>query len=125
MVEASLFLFDNWVIKIFESCKQLQQQLDHYFQFENKYTKQNKYQWEWEHDDFVSAMLMANYTWYDTFGLKYAIEDLKKSKWMWQLPNWLDEDDVAIKRKQNKYWNIEDYLYNSSDEKQNLYSERY
>lgn len=125
MVEASLFLFDNWVIKIFESCKQLQQQLDHYFQFENKYTKQNKYQWEWEHDDFVSAMLMANYTWYDTFGLKYAIEDLKKSKWMWQLPNGLDEDDVAIKRSKNKYWNIDDYLYNSGEEKQNLYSERY
>ena len=125
MVEASLFLFDNWVIKIFESCKQLQQQLDHYFQFENKYTKQNKYQWEWEHDDFVSAMLMANYTRYDTFGLKYAIEDLKKSKWMWQLPNGLDEDDVAIKRSKNKYWNINDYLYNSGEEKQNLYSERY
>lgn len=125
MVEASLFLFDNWVIKIFESCKQLQQQLDHYFQFENKYTKQNKYQWEWEHDDFVSAMLMANYTRYDTFGLKYAIEDLKKSKWMWQLPNGLDEDDVAIKRSKNKYWNIDDYLYNSGEEKQNLYSERY
>lgn len=125
MVEASLFLFDNWVIKIFESCKQLQQQLDHYFQYENRYTKQNKYQWEWEHDDFVSAMLMANYTRYDTFGLKYAIEDLKNSKWMWQLPNWLDEDDVAIRKSKNKYWNIDDYLYNSSDEKQNLYSERY
>ena len=125
MVEASLFLFDNWVIKIFESCKQLQQQLDHYFQYENRYTKQNKYQWEWDHDDFVSAMLMANYTWYDTFGLKYAIEDLKKSKWMWQLPNWLDEDDVAISKKRNRYWNINDYLYNSSEEKQNLYSERY
>lgn len=125
MVEASLFLFDNWVIKIFESCKQLQQQLDHYFQYENRYTKQNKYQWEWEHDDFVSAMLMANYTRYDTFGLKYAIEDLKKSKWMWQLPNWLDEDDVAISKKRNRYWNINDYLYNSSEEKQNLYSERY
>ena len=125
MVEASLFLFDNWVIKIFESCKQLQQQLDHYFQFENKYTKQNKYQWEWEHDDFVSAMLMANYTRYDTFGLKYAIEDLKKSKWMWQLPNGLDEDDVAIRKSKSKYWNINDYLYNSNEEKQNLYNERY
>ena len=125
MVEASLFFFDNGIIKIFESCKQLQQQLDHYFQYENRYTKQNKYQWEWEHDDFVSAMLMANYTYYDSFGLRYAIEDLKKSKGMGQLPNWLDEEDVAISKKKNRYWNYEDYLYNSDNEKQNLYSERY
>ena len=77
------------------------------------------------HDDFVSAMLMANYTYYDSFGLRYAIEDLKKSKWMWQLPNWLNEEDVAVAKKKNKYWNYEDYLYNSDNEKQNLYNERY
>ena len=125
MVEASLFMFDNGVVKIFESCKNLQNQLDHYFQYENKYTKQNKFQWEWEHDDFVSAMLMALYTRYDTFGLKFAIEELKKWKWNSPLPDWVDADDYYNQKKKRNAWNNYDNLYNSWEQKQILYSERY
>lgn len=125
MVEASLFLFDNGVVKIFDSCKNLQNQLDHYFQYENKYTKQNKFQWEWEHDDFVSAMLMALYTRYDTFGLKFAIEELKKWKWNSPLPDWVDADDYYNQKKKRNAWNNYDNLYNSWEQKQILYSERY
>lgn len=128
MVEASLFLFENWVVKIFENCKTLQNQLDHYFQYENKYTKQNKYQWEWEHDDFVSAMLMWLYTYYDSFWLKFSIEELKKWKWQWSaIPDWVDIDDYNNQKKKRNAWNNLNNLYNLAnwEQKQILYSERY
>ena len=127
MVEASLFLFDNWIVKIFESCKTLQTQLDHYFQYENKYTKQNKYQWEWEHDDFVSAMLMGLYTFYDSFWLKFSIEELKKWKWQWSsIPDWVDIDDYNYQKSKRNAWKNLDNLYNLNwEQKQILYSERY
>lgn len=120
MVEAALFLFDNQVIKIFDNCKELQNQLDHYFQYDNQYTKQSKFQWSNYHDDYVSAMLMALYTFYDTFNIKHSIEKLKNKTLTTNeaTSDTYDSDDHPSKPNKNSLqkssWDINDYLYNTS-----------
>lgn len=130
MVEASLFLFDNQVVKIFENCKELQNQLDHYFQYDNAYTKQSKYQGNNYHDDYVSAMLMALYTFYDSFGIKHSINQLKERKI--DVKDWdHDVDDhtqTSTATSKSISWEIKDYLYNTGNwiwSKFSSFNERY
>lgn len=130
MVEASLFLFDNQVVKIFENCKELQNQLDHYFQYDNAYTKQSKYQGNNYHDDYVSAMLMALYTFYDSFGIKHSINQLKERKI--DVKDWdHDVDDhtqTSTATSKSISWEIKNYLYNTGNwiwSKFSSFNERY
>lgn len=80
MVTATQFMFDNWYVEIRENNMQLTKQLSNFVELRNEYTNKSKYQGDRDHDDFVSTLIMAMWTYYDGFGMRYGTEHIEWSK---------------------------------------------
>lgn len=81
MITASQFMFDNGYVEIREKNLQLIKQLSNFVELRNEYTNRSKYQGDKDHDDFVSTLIMALWTYYDWFGMKYGTDHMK-----WNVP---------------------------------------
>lgn len=76
MVEWLQYMFDKWMIEIRDTVPITINQLDKFVEFV-KENWSSTYQWQNEHDDFVSALMVAAFTLYEDFWFKYWIEKAK------------------------------------------------
>jgi len=77
-------MFDEWLIKVNKSLKELLSEMD-YFKKRQTSSWNNKYEAEVWHDDLVNAMMISLFSWYELDALKNEVYEEKQEdiiKWI-------------------------------------------